>query len=973
LNPATVRAALNKSELVGGLGAKPGVLERAAESAVEGTKNAIKAIPGAETILNLGTGDKEEKPKTPTEKPAKPPIPESLFEKLAPMFKPGIPALPSLSPLKVQGYIVGELYASAKDALGLWDFSFISGSDDGSGVDESPMFVASAKMPPDVTVNTADAGKSAERIAVKETVNVTPNEPKPTAVIEGKTELTAAAPEAKGFWSSIKSKTQGYLDDARTVVGFVKEKAEAVYGATKTGVENTILATATLETAVIDTVVEASQATGSEIVKAKDYVVDQLVEKGNQVFETANELGLSIGNFEFGLKQGLTGNSPVKLKHDHSGRDTVGDPTYEEYHEARNTGYKMGDFVHDRAKDFVGIFSASITAGPGVEGGLEIGSFKAKAGAVVGYKMGMNDGSFFLKAEGKVSAGVKAGSYEVKPSVSLSEDLLENHGTEVNLDPGIKVGPLKISKDLALAVGVSGHLGFIGGEFKVKLYEAADFITGFVGIDLMNDDNETAVFGGNLPYRDYLIQDSGKPVSASVPEKPSKVMGLVITAWDGTTGVVSNVLEGTKTIATATKDLASQTINQTLSATQNLAVGVVQTGVTAKNTTIKATNKGLAWSGSVINTAAMTFGTASVEAYQAVKKYTVAGAVGTVAVGRAIIVVHQSWDEVVDIHQSFVAGGRIPELPIPGYTRVTDPVRVKAIAGQSGFGVFVSNQASLPGDPMSAVFEIRHSYWTPPVIGVLPHSLSLKMNGRETAQDVNVMFNVPPTDFIKGLQNSKSFNLFFHGYNVPSDKSLELLNRFRGLFKNKEQYTNISALVSWSGDVGTNPVSKLAYFNRAVTSARISAPGVVEIDKYIKDINPDIKLNGATHSLGVMPSLEAAAAGVKFNNVVLLVPAIERDAFSPGGKYEKAIQNIEHLVVIYSRKQFPVFETYRTARFASAMGDVGPAGNVNHPDFRAIDATEASLNKEGIVIHGHSDIYREETIKFIVDLYKRNQ
>jgi hypothetical protein len=75
--------------------------------------------------MKMGTNGEGEKT-TPTEKPVQPKVPESLFEKLAPMFKQGIPALPSLSPLKVQGYIVDELYASAKDALGLWDGEVVS-------------------------------------------------------------------------------------------------------------------------------------------------------------------------------------------------------------------------------------------------------------------------------------------------------------------------------------------------------------------------------------------------------------------------------------------------------------------------------------------------------------------------------------------------------------------------------------------------------------------------------------------------------------------------------------------------------------------------------------------------------------------------------------------------------------------------------------------------------------------------------
>jgi hypothetical protein len=246
LNPATVRAALNKSELVGGLGAKPGILERAAESAVEGTKNAIKAIPGAETILNLGTGDKEEKPKTPTEKPAKPPIPESLFEKLAPMFKPGIPALPSLSPLKVQGYIVGELYASAKDALGLWDGEVVSSDQFASTADEAPIIVASAKASSNVSITAPESTQRVDSVPTNLTEAATTKE-----TSEAKPDQASATVEPpsalSSFWNQVKSKTgelyegaktavDEYITDVKTVGTYVKEKSTEIAQDTATAV-----------------------------------------------------------------------------------------------------------------------------------------------------------------------------------------------------------------------------------------------------------------------------------------------------------------------------------------------------------------------------------------------------------------------------------------------------------------------------------------------------------------------------------------------------------------------------------------------------------------------------------------------------------------------------------------------------------------------------------------------------------------
>ena len=90
-------------------------------------------------------------------------------------------------------------------------------------------------------------------------------------------------------------------------------------------------------------------------------------------------------------------------------------------------------------------------------------------------------------------------------------------------------------------------------------------------------------------------------------------------------------------------------------------------------------------------------------------------------------------------------------------------------------------------------------------------------------------------------------------------------------------------------------------------------------------------------------------------------------------QYEKAIQNIDHLVVVYSRNQEAVFGVYRLARFDRALGDVGPSGPVNHPDFTAIDATKASRNSYGIEVNNHSDIFEPETVKMLIERLRRKQ
>jgi len=226
LSPATVRAALNKSELVGGLGAKPGILERAAESAIEGTKNAIKAIPGAETIMKMGTNGKDEKA-TPTENPDLPKVPESLFEQLAPMFTPGAPSLPGMGPLKVQTNLVETLFANASEILGKWDFTFMSATDDEPTTDSAPIVVASAKSTPNASITTPEAAQRVEStpIVPMETVQS-------SKIIEEQGTLSS-------FWNKVKSTTGDlyesakdfageYVNDVKIVGTYMEEKATEI-------------------------------------------------------------------------------------------------------------------------------------------------------------------------------------------------------------------------------------------------------------------------------------------------------------------------------------------------------------------------------------------------------------------------------------------------------------------------------------------------------------------------------------------------------------------------------------------------------------------------------------------------------------------------------------------------------------------------------------------------------------------------
>ncbi len=183
--------------------------------------------------------------------------------------------------------------------------------------------------------------------------------------------------------------------------------------------------------------------------------------------------------------------------------------------------------------------------------------------------------------------------------------------------------------------------------------------------------------------------------------------------------------------------------------------------------------------------------------------------------------------------------------------------------------------------------------------------------------------------------------------------------KFSKEFK-KQGYSNPSAVISWSSDIGGDPISKVALFNRDVQSAEISWPGLANAVSYIRDINPNIKINVIAYSLGFDLVAEAASHGVYFNSVIALVPASNAEDISVGGRYEDAIKNIGKLRIVYSKNQLGVFGiAYRVAKFDNALGYFGPSGIVSHPDFEAIDATQ--------YIKGHGDIRGSATVRILID------
>jgi hypothetical protein len=279
---------------------------------------------------------------------------------------------------------------------------------------------------------------------------------------------------------------------------------------------------------------------------------------------------------------------------------------------------------------------------------------------------------------------------------------------------------------------------------------------------------------------------------------------------------------------------------------------------------------------------------------------------------------------------------------------------------------FETDQAPVPGKPASAVFDIRHNLTTTPLLNVMPHFSRINIAKGENPDDLDVCFNEAPAEFIEKLKSSKSLNVFVHGFNVGANDSLDMRGTFADIQFPKFQYFNISASLTWSGDAGNNLISKPLFLKRSEQVADMSWPGVARMADFTHGVNPDLVINPTTHSLGARLVLDAAANGVKFGTVILIVPAVDNDALCPGGKFEKALQNIDRLVVVYSRHQEAVFgAAYRLAEFDRALGYTGPAGAINHPNLQVIDGTD--------FIKSHSDIYNQKVIKILVDNLRRYQ
>ncbi len=275
---------------------------------------------------------------------------------------------------------------------------------------------------------------------------------------------------------------------------------------------------------------------------------------------------------------------------------------------------------------------------------------------------------------------------------------------------------------------------------------------------------------------------------------------------------------------------------------------------------------------------------------------------------------------------------------------------------------------SIGGDTgkWSGVFDIRNSYHIKAIDNLTPSVAALHMpricldSGSK-----NYDFTLNTDYSVEDLKKVDSINLFVHGYNTDEKDAVRFETKYINELK-AQGYSNPSAVIYWSSDIGSNSVSKLALFNRDVQSAEISWPSLANVVDYIKGINPDIKINVITYSLGFDLVAEAAAHDVHFNSVIAIVPAIHNEDICIGGKYEDAISNMGKLRVLYSKNQPGVFGVvYRLAQFDNALGYYGPSGMINHPDFEAVDATK--------YIKGHGDIYEQNTISYMIKTLNEKQ
>ena len=268
----------------------------------------------------------------------------------------------------------------------------------------------------------------------------------------------------------------------------------------------------------------------------------------------------------------------------------------------------------------------------------------------------------------------------------------------------------------------------------------------------------------------------------------------------------------------------------------------------------------------------------------------------------------------------------------------------------------------------SVEFNIRNNYVPVPLFGVLPFVSKLWFAQGDQGNDVVANFHQDISAMVQKIKESSTIDLWMHGYNVNQKSSLRFREKMTENLRVKQNYRNLNAGISWSSDMGNNFIMKMLYFKRSVESADMSWPAFKTVETFLKTINPEIKINATTYSLGIRPSLNAANNGVKFGTVIAILPAIDRNSFNPGGEFEKALENIDRLIIVYSRRQEFIFGfMYRITMFSTSIGQYGPPKGFSHPKITFIDGTREKYNGLQLNIKNHFDYHDPETIKLIAD------
>jgi hypothetical protein len=260
-------------------------------------------------------------------------------------------------------------------------------------------------------------------------------------------------------------------------------------------------------------------------------------------------------------------------------------------------------------------------------------------------------------------------------------------------------------------------------------------------------------------------------------------------------------------------------------------------------------------------------------------------------------------------------------------------------------------------------FDIRNTYrgveheFSPTYIRVEPKDLT------KTAS-----FVLRDNRGIAALRAAKSVDLYVHGFNTGPESARDFFTEYVRLMNNDVGHRSSAALLSWSGDVGG-----ATGFNQAVQSSRYSANGVANVMAYLHEQNQAMRINVVTYSLGARLILNAAAEGVKFDRVIMMVPAVDDDELADTQRFSAAIQNIAHLTIVFSKNQQSVFGAYAQARFTSALGLNGAIGRVTHPSVQIVDASKAANNRWQMEINNHGDIHERETLLFLKEMLEKKE